>query len=202
MFTKVAENLKKLGYQVTVFDTAAQAADYLCGEIKDTTVGFGGSITLLDMGLYERLQETNKVAWHMYPAAGQNKDELRMLARNTDVYLTSANGLAETGEIINIDGTGNRVASTLFGHKKVYFIIGVNKIAPDFDQALWRARNIASPLNARRLNRKTPCAQGDEIKCFDCKSPERICNGLTVLWRKMGGVKECEVVIIGEELGY
>ena len=61
MFTKVAENLKKLGYQVTLFDTKEQAADYLCGEIKDTTVGFGGSITLLDMGLYDRLQETNKV---------------------------------------------------------------------------------------------------------------------------------------------
>ena len=84
MFTKVAENLKKLGYQVSVFDTKEQAADYLCGEIKDTTVGFGGSITLRDMGLYDRLQETNKVAWHMYPAEGQNKDELRMLARNTD----------------------------------------------------------------------------------------------------------------------
>ena len=200
MFTKVAENLKKLGYQVTVFDTAAQAADYLCGEIKDTTVGFGGSITLRDMGLYERLGENNKVVWHMYPAAGQNKDELRMLARNTDVYLTSANGLAETGEIINIDGAGNRVSESIFGHKKVYFVIGKNKLAEDYDKALWRARNIAGPKNAQRLNRKTPCAaKGD--RCYNCSSPDRICKVLSVFWGAPMGA-DCEVVLIKEDLGY
>lgn len=200
MFTKVAENLKKLGYQVSVFDTKEQAADYLCGEIKDTTVGFGGSITLRDMGLYERLQETNKVAWHMYPAEGQNKGELRMLARNTDVYLTSANGLAETGEIINIDGAGNRVSESIFGHKKVYFVIGKNKLAEDYDKALWRARNIAGPKNAQRLNRKTPCAaKGD--RCYNCSSPDRICKVLSVFWGAPMGA-DCEVVLIKEDLGY
>ena len=200
MFTKVAENLKKLGYQVTVFDTKEQAADYLCGEIKDTTVGFGGSITLRDMGLYDRLQETNKVAWHMYPAEGQNKDELRMLARNTDVYLTSANGLAETGEIINIDGAGNRVSESIFGHKKVYFVIGKNKLAEDYDKTLWRARNIAGPKNAQRLNRKTPCAaKGD--RCYNCSSPDRICKVLSVFWGAPMGA-DCEVVLIKEDLGY
>ena len=200
MFTKVAENLKKLGYQVSVFDTKEQAADYLCGEIKDTTVGFGGSITLRDMGLYDRLQETNKVAWHMYPAEGQNKDELRMLARNTDVYLTSANGLAETGEIINIDGAGNRVSESIFGHKKVYFVIGKNKLAEDYDKALWRARNIAGPKNAQRLGRKTPCAaKGDH--CYNCSSPDRICKVLSVFWGAPMGA-DCEVVLIKEDLGY
>lgn len=200
MFTKVAENLKKLGYQVSVFDTAAQAADYLCGEIKDTTVGFGGSITLRDMGLYDRLQETNKVAWHMYPAEGQNKDELRMLARNTDVYLTSANGLAETGEIINIDGAGNRVSESIFGHKKVYFVIGKNKLAEDYDKALWRARNIAGPKNAQRLGRKTPCAVKAD-RCYNCSSPDRICKVLSVFWGAPMGA-DCEVVLIKEDLGY
>ena len=200
MFTKVAENLKKLGYQVSVFDTAAQAADYLCGEIKDTTVGFGGSITLRDMGLYDRLQETNKVAWHMYPAEGQNKDELRMLARNTDVYLTSANGLAETGEIINIDGAGNRVSESIFGHKKVYFVIGKNKLAEDYDKALWRARNIAGPKNAQRLGRKTPCAAKAD-RCYNCSSPDRICKVLSVFWGAPMGA-DCEVVLIKEDLGY
>ena len=200
MFTKVAENLKKLGYQVSVFDTKEQAADYLCGEIKDTTVGFGGSITLRDMGLYDRLQETNKVAWHMYPAEGQNKDELRMLARNTDVYLTSANGLAETGEIINIDGAGNRVAESIFGHKKVYFVIGKNKLAEDYDKALWRARNIAGPKNAQRLGRKTPCAAKAD-RCYNCSSPDRICKVLSVFWGAPMGA-DCEVVLIKEDLGY
>ena len=202
MFTKVAENLKNLGYQVTLFDTKEQAADYLCDQIKDTTVGFGGSMTLREMGLYDRLAETNTVHWHWQPQGDTTIPQTRMLARDTQVYLASVNGLAETGEIINIDGTGNRIAATLYDREKVFLIAGVNKIAPDYDQALWRARNVAAPLNARRLNRKTPCAQGEEVKCWDCKSPERICNGLTVLWRKMGGVKECEVVIIGEELGY
>ena len=200
MFTKVAENLKKLGYQVSVFDTKEQAADYLCGEIKDTTVGFGGSITLRDMGLYDRLQETNKVAWHMYPAEGQNKDELRMLARNTDVYLTSANGLAETGEIINIDGAGNRVSESIFGHKKVYFVIGKNKLAEDYEKALWRARNIAGPKNAQRLNRKTPCAAKAD-RCYNCSSPDRICKVLSVFWGAPMGA-DCEVVLIKEDLGY
>ena len=199
MFTKVAENLKKLGYQVSVFDTKEQAADYLCGEIKDTTVGFGGSITLRDMGLYDRLQETNKVAWHMYPVEGQNKDELRMLARNTDVYLTSANGLAETGEIINIDGAGNRVSESIFGHKKVYFVIGKNKLSEDYDKALWRARNIAGPKNAQRLGRKTPCAaKGD--RCYNCSSPDRICKVLSVFWGAPMGA-DCKVVLIKEDLG-
>ena len=74
-------------------------------------------------------------------------------------------------------------------------------MAPDYDAALWRARNVAAPLNARRLGRNTPCAQGDEIKCYNCKSPERICRALTVLWRVPGG-SQYEVVLVDEELGY
>ena len=118
----------------------------------------------------------------------------------SDVYLTSVNGLAETGELINIDGTGNRVSGELFGHKKVYFIVGRNKLAPTYEEALRRARNVASPKNAQRLGVKTPCAvKGD--RCYDCKSPERICRGLVVLWEKMKSC-EMEVVLIDEDLGY
>ena len=116
------------------------------------------------------------------------------------LYLSSVNGLAETGEIINIDGTGNRVASGLYGHKKVYFIVGRNKLAPDYDAALWRARNIAGPKNAQRLQKKTPCAvKGD--KCYDCKSPERICSALVVYWRKPSSM-DFEVVLVDEDLGF
>ena len=192
------KNLEAQGFTYRYFDTAQQAADYLVGSIQDKTVGIGGSMTIKGMGLYDRLKENNQVAWH-WEVPGP---ETLAQAAAAQVYLSSVNGIAETGEIINIDGTGNRIAATLYDREKVFLIAGVNKIAPDYDQALWRARNVAAPLNARRLNRKTPCAQGEEVKCWDCKSPERICNGLTVLWRKMGGVKECEVVIIGEELGY
>ena len=192
------KNVEARGFSYRYFDTAAQAADYLAGSISGKTVGIGGSMTLLYMGIYERLQEDNDVAWH-WKTPGP---ETLAKAAAAQVYLTSVNGIAETGEIINIDGTGNRVAATLYDREKVYLVAGVNKVAPTYEEALWRARNIAAPLNARRLSRKTPCALKEEMKCYDCKSPERICNGLTVLWRKLGGVKECELVLIGQELGY
>ena len=143
------------------------------------------------------MKENNQVAWH-WEVPGP---ETLAQAAAAQVYLSSVNGIAETGEIINIDGTGNRIAATLYDREKVFLIAGVNKIAPDYDQALWRARNVAAPLNARRLNRKTPCAVNAD-KCYNCKSPERICNGLVVLWQKMKGIKEMEVVIINQELGY
>ena len=89
----------------------------------------------------------------------------------------------------------------MFGHEELYLVVGRNKIAPDYDAALWRARNIASPRNAQRLGRKTPCAaKGD--RCYNCSSPERICRGLNVLWKKPFGIKRAEVVLIDQELGY
>ena len=133
-------------------------------------------------------------SWHW-----ANGPAEREQAAGTQVYLTSVNGLAETGELINIDGAGNRVASTLYGHKKVYFLVGRNKLAPTYDEALWRARNIAAPKNAQRLQKKTPCAvKGD--RCYNCKSPDRICRGLVVLWGPMMGM-EAEVILVDEDLG-
>ena len=194
MFDTVKQNLETRGFSVRTFATAAEAAAYLNEAIDGKTVGFGGSVTLKDMGLYELLGSHNEVHWHWV-----NGPEERKAAMGTQVYLSSANGLAETGEIINIDGGGNRVASTLYGHEKVYLVIGRNKLAPTYDEALWRARNIASPKNAQRLGRKTPCAvKGD--RCYDCKSPERICRGLVVLWGPMMGM-ETEVILVDEDLG-
>ena len=195
MFDTVKKNLEARGFSVRTFATAAEAAAYLNEAIDGKTVGFGGSVTLQDMGLYELLGSHNEVHWHWV-----NGPEERKAAMGTQVYLSSANGLAETGEIINIDGNCNRVASIFYGHEKVYLVAGENKIAKDYDSALWRARNIASPLNARRFGLKTPCAVG-ELRCYDCKSPERICRGLSVLWSKpMTG--EFEIILIGEKLGY
>lgn len=192
--TKLRTNLESHGFTTAYFETAQEAADYLDEQIDGVSVGFGGSVTVQEMDLYNRLAPHNNAFWHW--ANGSVADAIA-----ADVFITSANGVAETGELINIDGTGNRVASTLYGHKKVYFIIGVNKIAPDFDSALWRARNIASPKNAQRLGKKTPCAVNAD-KCYNCSSPERICNGLVVLWQKMKGIKEMEVVIVNQPLGY
>ena len=193
-FESVKKNLEARGFSVRTFATAAEAAAYLNEVIDGKTVGFGGSVTLQDMGLYELLGSHNEVHWHWV-----NGPEERKTAMGTQVYLSSANGLAETGEIINIDGSGNRVASTLYGHEKVYLVIGRNKLAPTYDEALWRARNIASPKNAQRLGKKTPCAvKGD--RCYDCKSPDRICRGLVVLWGAMMGM-ETEVILVDEDLG-
>ena len=191
---KLSGTLEELGYTVRCFDTAAQAADYLDRQIDGRTVSFGGSVTLQEMGLYPRLSAHNQVVWHW---EGGSLAE----AMTTDVYISSVNGPAEPGEILNIDSTCNRVASTLFGHQTVYLVVGRNKIAPDYESALWRARNIAAPKNAQRLKRKTPCAaKGD--RCYNCKSPERICKALTVLWGKPGGVEHMELILVDQELGY
>lgn len=149
-----AFNLRRRGFDVSIFNTKDEARDYLAGKLTGAVIGMGGSVTLRDMGLYDALSPRNTV-WNHWV---QDPDTARKNAAVADVYITSANAIAETGEIINIDGAGNRVASTLYGKKEVYFVVGVNKFAESYDQALWRARNIASPKNARRLNKNTPCA--------------------------------------------
>ena len=199
-FAKVKSNLEKLGYVVTCFDTKNDASKYLNKTIDHTSVGICGTLTVEEMGLYESLGEHNEVHWHWQPGEGETPQDVRERIAKCDIFISSVNGLAETGEIVNIDGRGDRVANTIHGHKKVYFIVGENKIAENFEKALWRARNIAAPLNAKRLNRKTPCAvKGD--KCYDCSSPDRICNALTVLWRKPYSM-EYEIVLVHENLGY
>lgn len=199
-FAAVRQALEERGYRVTLCPTKEEAAAYLNEQIDGTTVGFGGSVTLQELGLYDSLSKHNAVHNHWRVPEGSTPDAVREAAMNTEVYLTSVNGLAETGELINIDGTGNRAASTLFGHKRLYFVVGRNKLAPTYDEALWRARNIASPKNAQRLGRKTPCAEKGE-RCFDCRSPERICKALIVLWGPTTGC-DAEVVLVDEDLGY
>lgn len=199
-FTTIRANLEKRGFKVTTFKTKDEARSYLSEMIHNTSVGICGTMTAVEMGLYEELNKTNDVHWHWIVPEGETADDVRGRIRTSKLFLTSVNGIAETGEIVNIDGRCDRVSNMFDGHEKVYFIVGSNKIAPDFDSALWRARNVASPLNAKRLGRKTPCAIKAD-KCYDCNSPERICRGLTVLWRAPNG-GEYEVVLIDEKLGY
>ena len=199
-FTKLKSKLESLGYGVTCFDTAQAAADYLDANIQGKTVGFGGSVTLEQMGLYDRLALSNDVFYHNRLPGGVTRAEVCLKASAAQIYLTSVNGLAETGELINIDGNGNRISSMLFGHDKVYFVVGENKIAKDFDAALWRARNIAAPKNAKRVKAKTPCALKAD-RCHECESPYRICRALSVLWgAPLHG--DYEIVLIHEELGF
>lgn len=196
-FSILKSNLEKHGFIVTCFDCSQDACDYLDKQIDGKTIGIGGSKTVEQMGLLQALETHNRVLYRF--GTYKSPEEVMKEALTSDVFITSANGVAQTGEIINIDGNCNRVAGELYGHEKVYIIVGKNKIAPDFDKALWRARNIAAPKNAMRLNKRTPCAV-DGV-CHDCSSPERICKGLVVLWRKPTNCPY-EIVVINEDLGY
>lgn len=196
---KVLETFNKRGIEASWFETPQEAVDYLAQKIQNKSVALGGSITLKEIGLCEALEKQQcPVVWHWkFPNTRPTYD----LARHAEVYVTSANGVSATGQIINIDGTGNRVSATAFGPKEVYFVVGKNKLADDLEKALWRAKNIASPLNAKRLNRKTPCAvKGD--KCYNCTSPERICRVTSIIDYKPGSIGKMELIIINADLGY
>lgn len=198
---KAIENFKRNNYTVSYFLSSEEAADYIDKEIDNRIVGFGDSATMNSMGLYKKLAKHNTV---YDPNQSKNNDEFLKIAKkcmNTEIYLTSVNGASETGQLVNIDGTGNRVAGSLFGHKKVYFIIGTNKIEENLESAIWRARNIAAPKNAKRYKLSTPCAiKGD--KCYDCASPDRICNALVIYYKKLNDIKDVEIIFIDEALGF
>ena len=193
-YDKLREHLARREIGFVAFDTAAQAVDYLDKKIDQTTVGVGGSMTIRDIGLAERLATHNQLAWHWQEGSIEE-------ANGAEVYLSSLNAIAETGELINIDGAGNRVAATAYGPKRVYFVIGKNKLAPDYEQALHRARNVAGPKNAARFQLGTPCVTAAP-HCHDCNHPERICRALLVLWQKPRPVVEMEVILIEEDLGF
>lgn len=192
--TKLQENLARRGFAVSYFETSGEANAYLSAKLAGQAIGLGGTMTVKEMGLDAALTAAGaKLVAHWN---GNTAEE----AAAAPVYISSVNGAAETGELINIDGTGNRVASTIYGHEALYLVFGVNKVEPDFEKALWRARNIASPKNAQRLHKNTPCAvHGD--KCYDCSSPDRICRALAVLWGPPKGIAHVEAVIVNETLG-
>lgn len=196
---KTVKALARNGYKVSFFESAEDAALYLDSEIRGKTVGFGDSETLLHMKMYERLALNNEVYDPMHRKEGQSFVEAGKSCLTTEIFLTSVNAMSENGELINIDGTGNRLAGSIFGHEKVYFVVGTNKIAPSLEEAINRARNIAAPLNSKRHAFKTPCAAKGE-RCYDCSSPERICNALVIHFKKMLSI-EMEVVLINESLG-
>lgn len=193
-FITLSKNFKSHGFSVRYFDTAAEANFYLCEELKGEVVGFGGSMTLKDMNLYEQLEKENTVLWHW-----KNPEDANRFSEFT-AYITSANAVSETGEIVNIDGVGNRTSATLYGGKRLYFVCGANKIAPDLPAAIDRARKVAAPANAKRLNRKTPCVATG--RCHDCNSAERICCAMVIHMRPMSSFKSTEIIIVGENLGY
>jgi L-lactate utilization protein LutB len=193
---KTLKSIKERSIEAVYFKSGDEAVEYLKNEIKGKTVGFGGSMTAKELGLFEALENENTVLSHW---VGSSSD-IREDATRADVYISSANAIAETGEIVNIDGYGNRVVGTLSEKEAVYIIAGTNKICPDLESAIWRARNVASPKNAQRLGKNTPCAKNAD-KCYDCRSPERICNGMVISMGKMRAIGRMVVVIIDGTYG-
>ena len=199
-FSILKSNLESKGYRVSVFENKEDAANYIDGKINQKSVGFGGSVTIHEMNLFEMLSSHNVVYWHDKKPEDMSVMETRTAASRAEVYISSVNAISEAGEIVNIDNTGNRVAAISYGPSKIYLIIGGNKVTANLESAIYRARNVASPLNAKRLNRKTPCAVNGD-RCYDCNSPERICRNLSVLWDKPTGA-DYEVILIEEKLGF
>jgi len=199
-FQKIKESLLQKGYCVSEFVDKESAAEYINKQIEGKTVGLGGSVTIHQMNLYPLLATHNTVYWHDEKPGDMTVMETRTAAARAEIYISSVNAISEGGEIVNIDHTGNRVAAISYGPAKVFLIVGANKVAQTLEAAVYRARNIAAPLNAQRLKRKTPCAvKGD--RCYDCQSPERICRNLSILLEKPAGA-EYEVILVNEELGY
>lgn len=199
----VLQNLKRNGFVPHYFPTKEEALAYLTERITHTTVAIGDSRTLEEIGLHDELIKTNDVTNIQRPLPGESFRETALRTMGRPVFLTSVNALAATGEMVNIDGTGNRVAASLFGSLEVFFVLGINKITLDLASAIYRARNVAAPMNVIKNKKisKTPCAVKQD-HCYDCASPDRICNALTIYYKKMRNMDTMEVVIIGEELGF
>lgn len=203
MEKRIEETLKALNknkIKARYFENPDEAVKTLLEEINVTDkVGIGGSMTVTELGLPQMLKERgNEVYFHWLETTPEDMDNARMNASKADVYLSSTNALTEKGQMVNIDGTGNRVASMIFGPKKVYIICGVNKLVENLDKAMERIKE-NTYKNARRLNLKTPCAITG--KCNDCDSPQRMCNVTTIIEKKPNKTN-IEVILINKELGY
>ena len=148
---KTIKALERNNFVVHYFETGTEAISYLKDRIQNKHVAIGDSRTLLKLNAYEALSEVNKdVTDIQRPLPGESFRDTALRTMGRDVFLTSVNALAQTGEMVNIDGTGNRVAASLFGSQEVFFVLGINKITPDLASAIYRARNVAAPLNSKK----------------------------------------------------
>lgn len=165
------------------------------------SVGVSGSVTIREIGAIEALDGMGcKVIHHWKPDLSPEERRQTLIDESAaDWYLTSSNAITRDGVLVNIDGTGNRVAAMSWATGKIIYVVGVNKVAGTVESAVDRARHVASPTNAKRTNAATPCATLGY--CVDCNSPGRICNIFTIIPHCPLG-REAHVIIVGEELGY
>jgi len=164
---------------------------------EGASVAMGGCMSALEIGLVDALKAG---PWTFIDRdAIEDKRAAMLAAYDADVFLSSANALTEDGVIVNIDGNSNRVSAIAQGPRKVLFVVGMNKICPDVDSALKRARNVAAPVNAQRFGLSTPCAKTGA--CADCKSPDTICCQFLVtrFSRHPGRI---QVLLVNDSLGF
>ncbi len=198
----VIKKMNAKGFTAEYADSAetarARVMELVAG---DASIGIGGSVTIMKTGIYTALIDAGKTvlsAVHAVKTGGDAASEQRA-GMNADAYLSSANAVTANGDIINIDGTGNRVAATIYGPKKVIYVVGKNKLCGDYASAIERIKREACPKNAKRLGYDTPCAVTG--KCSDCRSAQRMCN-VTVIMEFPPRGCEMHVIFVDEELGF
>ncbi|MBU2702724.1 L-lactate utilization protein LutB [Sporomusaceae bacterium BoRhaA] len=199
---RAVEALNKHNFSAHYFGNRQEAVDYVLQLIPDgATIGMGGSKTAIELGLWELVSERgHEIFNHNQPRLSlEEKTERRYKQLTCDVFLTSANAITLTGEIVNRDGNGNRVAAMMFGPKRVIIIAGTNKIVRDLEEADKRIKMYAAPMNNKRFESPNPCVQLGE--CVDCNSPQRSCRITTILSRRPP-LTDIHVVLVGKNLGF
>lgn len=201
MLERAASALRRNGFEVSVVESKEEAREAVLSLVHEgATVGIGGSVTVRELGIIEELERRGcKVIHHWISAPPDELMRLRRQELTSDVFLTSVNAVTLDGKLVSVDGMGNRVAATAFGPQRVIIVAGRNKLTRNLEEALWRVRNVAAALNARRLGVETPCARLGY--CIDCDSPARICRVVLILERRPTGA-EYDVVLVNEELGF
>ena len=202
-WTKILQTQRKLRehrFACEVFETGKECLDYIRNYLKDgMSVSVGGSMTLFEMGVIDMLEHHPDIR---YLDRYHSEDPYQIFheALDCDLYLTSSNALTMTGQLVNRDGNGNRVAAMIYGPKEVFVICGVNKIVKDLESAEQRIDTVAAPANCIRLNKKdNPCTKTGV--CVNCALDSRICSVSTVLHRSHEK-NRIHVLIVNEDLGY
>ena len=195
---KVIKGLASRGMKGCYAKDRKEALSLALGIIKEgDTVTMGGAMSAHQIGLVDALKNGS---YHFIDRDQAEDPRAAMLAAyDADVFLASANAMTEDGVLVNIDGNGNRVSAIAQGPKKVLFIVGMNKVCPDVDSAIKRARSVAAPINAQRFGLGTPCAKTGA--CADCKSPDTICCQFLIT-RYSRIPDRIHVILVNEDLGF
>jgi L-lactate utilization protein LutB len=201
LLKRVALALKQNGFQSYVAQSIEDARKRILELIAfNEKVGVGGSVTIREIGILQELEKRgNVVVHHWIDAPAQNISEIRRKEMGCDVFLTSVNAITYDGQLICIDGVGNRVAAMIFGPRKVIVVVGKNKLAKNLDEALYRAKNLAAVMNNKRIRTKNPCVTLGY--CVDCKNSERICR-VTVILERNPSETDYHIILLPLDLGY